>query len=104
MADLVVQKIIDQQFNSAREIIEIYNNVNREQFVKVLGIRSGDTVAMIEPKKKVKGVHGWKIVFGVQGRPNSQCLESKSVSPNQFTQSHYSSYNTNLVTQEEYYK
>tara|TARA_B100001105_G_C22394798_1_gene446179 strand:+ start:61 stop:375 length:315 start_codon:yes stop_codon:yes gene_type:complete len=104
MSDLVVQKIVEKSFNSAQDLITIYLEENSKALVKVLGVKYGNRVAMIEAKNKVKGVHGWKIVFGIQGKPNSQLLESKSTSPNNFTQSHYSNYNTNLVTQAEYYK
>ena len=104
MSDLVVQKIVEKSFNSAQDLIDIYLEENSKALVTVLGVRFGNRVAMIEAKKKVKGVHGWKIVFGVQGRPNSQFLESKSTSPSSFTKSHYSSYNTTLITKEEYYK
>ena len=104
MSDLVVQKIVEKPFNSAQDLIAAYLKENSKTLVKVLGVQCGDRVAMIEAKKKIKGVHGWKIVYGVQGKPNSQFLESKSTSPSSFTQSHYSSYNTNLITQTEYYK
>tara|TARA_Y100001956_G_C3979191_1_gene124336 strand:- start:158 stop:472 length:315 start_codon:yes stop_codon:yes gene_type:complete len=104
MSDLVVQKIVEKPFNSTQDLISIYQEENSKALVIVLGVRWGDRVAMIEAKKKVKGIHGWKIVYGVQGKPNSQFLESKSTSPNNFIQSHYSSYNTNLITQMEYYK
>ena len=58
MSDLVVQKIVEKPFNSAQDLISIYEEENSKALVAVLGVKFGDRVAMIEAKKKVKGVHG----------------------------------------------
>lgn len=99
MKDIIVSKIINADFNSASEIVDLwYNNQ-----CKVLGIEYKGKVAAVEPKRLHRGRRGWLILFGVKSKSSTQLLESKATNPLLFTKTLYSSLSPNLVTENEYY-
>ena len=86
MTFVTTHKNVNATFNSAKELIEIYY----QNPCKVLGVINGNMLATIEAKRKLKGVNGFIITFGIKGG-KAQILESTAKSPYSFTQNHYTS-------------
>lgn len=84
MTTIFVHKIIDAPFNSVDDLKELfytnaYNGI-------VLGVRDGDRrLATVEQKKRINGICGWRISYGIDSRI-AYSLESKATDPSNFKQ------------------
>lgn len=83
MSMVWVHKIIESEFNSIKDLQELFFN-NAHQGV-VLGVKCGDRLATVEMKKTFKGVAGWRISYGTDTGRAYTC-ESKATSPDKFEQ------------------
>jgi hypothetical protein len=81
MTTINVHRVIEHDFNSAQDLIDIYSKSCYYGFV--LGVSYGNKLATVEMKKQYKGYRGWVISYGIRGS-FAKVLESKATSPKQF--------------------